>query len=281
MFWKNRASEPPTPEQQDLVDALETLRATDQLCYFNLTTTNAGVAMELSFNRSEVRSGANTLVVALRDADLHFSSATPDAKWAWSEGVTETAKTLVYSSQTSSTETESASLGRSANNEAKFSARAKAALGLVGLDGQTGLAVSERNDTRRDSGRETSRTTSDANHQLTLTKPRGAPRLHFSAPPGSDLEPLNAHLTHVPLFDSSEGDLCPINTMEVTLKLRLDNETDGLRHAFAIKRATGVWATLGADPAKTLLCELLVSKFLIPLHDDQRLWPKDVAHDAG
>jgi len=271
---------PPTrsPSEGDLSSALEQLRRPGALCYLDLISTNAGISAEISFNQVRVQLAAGTLEVALREADLDFASNHSDAEWIWSADLAETARSLVGSTTQTQGTVEAASLSKSRGGETKGQVVSKAGFGLFTLEGTASHSAVGRLDARRDSSRSDSETTVRMEAQLRMSRPAGNPRLQFTCHPFEDLVPLNAHFARVPIFEYGHPERCRAKDMQVTLKLNLDYELGTVRHAFAIKRASGDWADLTADASKKMLAELLVSKFLVPLHDDQLLWPKEGAN---
>jgi hypothetical protein len=91
--------------------------------------------------------------------------------------------------------------------------------------------------------------------------------------PFDDLAALNVGLARLPLLDVPEPASVDFNAITMDLSLRLDADDDAVRHAFHIRNATGRWRPLATSVHKRILAELLLSKFLHPLHETRRLWP--------
>jgi hypothetical protein len=98
-------------------------------------------------------------------------------------------------------------------------------------------------------------------------------RIRFSAYPLNDLAALNTNLARLPLVNVPEPAALDLTQVTMDLSLRLDDELGEVRHAFRIRNASGAWRPLVGSLHKQILAELLLSKFLHPLHDRQRLWP--------
>lgn len=212
--------------------------------------------------------------VVLREADLEFSSPVEGAEWTWTETVTELTKALERTWQVQDVEGESASKARSRESEARGGISGK----LVSHHLPWKVAPKDAPPASSTPGATATGarhvTWSKTDYPLKISKARGQARLQFWSGLEEDLVRLNPHLTQLNLLEFKDDPRWTVDTTEVQLLLKLDKGSAGVRHAFAVKRASGPWAPLADDPTKAALSELLLSKFVEPLHDDLRLWPR-------
>ena len=277
MKWQ-RGRKPPTrlqgPPVADVEAAVAQLRAPDALCFVHLTTTNQGLSAELSFNTATSETHSGRLEIALREAAIEVASPLVDPQWTWNDSLLETARGSMSMVEVLSSATEGTAARTDDGTEASVSGMAQVAA-LV-AKGEVNSKIQERrsSQTERSASRGVQSKVTRMQRHIRVERRSGAFRLEFFAGTNDDLVDLNTELTRLPLIDvPAPGDL-DLQAVTLDLHLSFAEESSGVRHAFHIRRATGMWSQLSDHANRRILAEILISKFLPEIHAAQRLWPK-------
>lgn len=111
---------------------------------------------------------------------------------------------------------------------------------------------------------------------------RGAGRfeMRFHPIPRRDLVRFNPELHNVSVLNVTDG--ASLSPPDVSLRLNLDSaysETEVV-HCLSIRAALGTWESLVDDRNRQIVGEILLSKFIKPIHRAVMLWPLETSNDA-
>lgn len=241
--------------------------------------TNDGFGASISFNASSFQStnGEGSIEIALRDASLEFKASPPTAGMDWSGAVTEMIRAARRPIAVRQTGTERETDLSKSTTESTGRTEAKLAPAGFGIGAQVGGTRSDQSEAGRERIRSTDLTTQDETVPIEIMR-RSKDRfeIHFAATSG-DLVRHNPDLSRLSVLSVPEPTTFDHNSVSISLQLGLSDEGGEIAHSLHIRRATGAWSALTGSKNKQVIGELLISKFLEPLHTDTVLWPETEA----
>lgn len=267
MFGKK----PARLSEADVAKAVEHFRRPRALVWFEgHPGGNEGFSATISFNADTYEGDNGFIELALREASLRFEPDHP-VGWNWSEYVREFVKNAVDSVgmklalQQMNT--------KKGETTAKGGVSAEGGLNLGILSGrasaQSSLVHTHSRQVEETHNAEASRTQRE--RWAEMTRPEGRFQLRLTSPPGDDLVRFNAELDRVPMLAAPEPSAVDAEMVKVSMLLQVKDE---LRHALRIRDAGGAWAELSETRNKQIVSELRFNKFLKPMHQPVRLWPR-------
>lgn len=264
------------PTEQELAKAREHFQLEEPLCVAEGIKTNDGFGASISFNASTFRSkdGEGSVQLALRDATLEFRAGPMTTGLSWSEAVAELLRTARRVITVKLTGSNRDTANRRSSNETSGKIDAKLAPAGFGFGAQLGGSTTAHADAGREQTQTTDLTSQEEISPIEIMQRSGHRfELCFSAPGAGDLVRFNPDLSRFSVLSAPEPSSFDHNDVSVVLKLGLADEGSEISHAFRIRRASGAWSGLAASRNKQIIGELVVSKFLEPMHNDQQLWP--------
>lgn len=260
------------PSAEELDRAAAHFRQNGALCLFVGHVTNAGFSGTISFNESVFNGGEGVLVLALRDATLTIKAA---GGGEWSEDILERVRERSRTIQIK----ETAGL-RQTNSDAKelqaeLSSGAKTNWGVIGAVLQGRLASKDTRSQSDESAeaRERSFTRSVNDTEIQRISPETF-QLRFRAEADADLVQFNPYFARIALLELPAPSEVPKDGVRVMLSSGLEELPDQVLHSLRIRSATGTWATLAPDANGRIVTEILLEKFLRPLHQARAVWPE-------
>lgn len=264
----------PCPPLIEIEHAVVELRRVGALCYVRAWGTNQGLSMEVSFNTADVSTPSGGLEVCLREATINIASPQAAPDWTWNEGFLEIAEHQTSTMEQSFGSSESEGTVSARDFGSKLTGKGKVTIPIASAELGSEIHDTRRTESKADRGRSRDTKLSRVVRHIEVQRPPGGFRIGFSAHPLDDLVALNTSLARLPVLDVGQPSALDFTKLTMDLRLRLDPDGAEVRHAFHIRNATGAWRPLVGSLHKRLLAELLISKFLRPLHDDHRLWPQ-------
>lgn len=273
----------PGLNEAEVTGAVRRFQSLEPLVEASAMRGNDGFSASISFNSSihQSRFGLGSIEVGLRSAALQFNAPKDAAGWGWSEAVAE----LVKSHRQTETHQKSGS-DRDALTSSKGSDLEVAGEGgVAGALLKAGIRIVNRRTGRNDHVRE-------AQAGWGVTKTLVAPlismsgavrkfQLRLTAPSEQDLSFFNADLVRQPFLSAPEPSSFDLDSVELWVEpAPIHESADDVVHTLSIRNATGAWAPLKNERNKQVLGELVLSKFLKPMHQKRRLWPLRVGRRA-
>lgn len=275
-LFRGPGARPDVPSVDEVTRAVRHLRNVNALCFFEGLKTNDGFGMNLSFNASAYRAdgGRNFIEVAPRAATLQFRPKDPQG-WSWSEGlsllIAENSQDVVVKmgAQQTAASTRAVALRGEGGGEAQLK------LPLLGSGKASVKAGAEASRSRTDSGTrsaELTRTRKERWVEMMRPDPKVF-ELRLDSPPEDDLVRLNPELNRLSVLFAPEPSAVEVEDVKVSMAAHIKVQGDEVTHALRIRDAGGAWARLLESRNKQVIAELLISKFLRPLHQPKAVWP--------
>lgn len=231
---------------------------------------NIGFSISMSFNPVEFESRpGDYIVVALKTVSLEFKPVDPTG-WSWSEVVSDFVRANVDGVSVKIANQTSASQTDTAIKKAQLS-----------LGGEVGIPIGKLTGALQ-GGRERTKAKQETNSRATeeqrtrrdqwveMTRGDTIFNLRLDSPPGTDLVRVNVDLERLAVLSAPEPSAVKPDSVTVMMRLHLKG---ALRHAYSIRDAGGSWGKLVDDRNRQVVAELLMAKFLKPLHGPMKLWP--------
>lgn len=261
------------PPDEEIAAAIKTFRAADSLCFLEGLATNEGFGISASFNSVRHRSNGNTLELAPKCVTLRFEPPKSDG-WAWCQSALIFGKEMAQELTVKMTNSDARTTNEAAS--VKLALGQKAKLGAFGLgelafDGSQELGGSKG--TSDTAGRSTEIVGVDKQEYAEFNRDRKGFALSLSSPDRKDLVRLNPELNRLSILAPPIDHVLDLKSVKVTMVMRAVRHEGALDHAFAIREASGCWAPLAKSTNKRIVAELLISKFLEPIHKTATLWP--------
>lgn len=240
--------------------------------------------MNLSFNASAYRApgGRDFIEVAPRAATLHFRPQEIDG-WSWSEAlsvlISETMDSVTL--KLGALQSDNTARGGTLRTEISGEGGVKIPFVVATKAAVRAGAEAMRSNTR---GNTASSEVTRVRRERWIEMMRPDLKtfeLRLNSPPADDLVRLNPDLNRLSvLFAPEPGSLDP---RDVTVAMSAQIKVDGhkVAHALRIRDAGGAWARLIETRNKQVIAEILVSKFLEPLHAPKKIWPPKGSADRG
>lgn len=275
---------PDVPSVEEVGRAVRHLRNVQTLCFFEGLKGNDGFSMNLNFNASAYRGagGRDFIEVAPRAATLHFQPKEIEG-WNWAEALSALIRDTA--------EDEVQKFGSSASEGVTHGGTVR---GEMSADGGLQLPLLAKGKVTAKGGMEASRsrsrgetTSSEVSRTqktpwIEIMRPDAKTfELRLKSPPSDDLVRLNPELNRLSvLFAPEPGSLDP-RDVKVSLSAQIKVDGHKVSHALRIRDVGGAWARLMETRNKQVIAEILVSKFLEPLHAPRRVWPRKGSATRG
>lgn len=253
---------------------MKTFRSLDRFIYFEGMDGNEGFTLHASFNPIRHQSGSDSLELALKAATFHFA---PEKSfgWKWCESAhqfgKEMARDFAIKLSNSSSNTNTTNLGAKAQFQQglKFSVPALAEVSL-----QASQHVEGSNTAAHSIGEAAEVNLTERVEYAEFMHDKAGFALSLSSPHKKDLCRLNTELNRLAVLQPpTDVELDP-QKVRVKISARYTFSGESIDHAFQIREAGGCWAPLAKSNNKRVITELLISKFLAPLHKPVDLWPR-------
>ncbi len=260
------------PPDHEVADALAQLRGPGALCWARVATSNSGLSLSLSFQPCKASVASGSLEVALRKAKVGLAHIEPIDAWSWNDAFLKFASTQTTPVERTVTQGETAGLSRANETQVGTEFGATFKPPWVELLAKLTLSDTRRDEAKKEANRSQQEKTVGAVAGVQVHDGPFGFNLLLDARPFDDLVARNSQLQRVEIIDLPEPAAVRLEDVSVALDMDLA-EGEGIDHAFRIRHATGAWEPLRTDTNKRILAELLMSKFIQPLHDSVRLWP--------
>lgn len=268
--WR-RERPPEVPVTTEIAAAVKALRKRGQLIWLEGGVGNDGFSVSMSFNPVTFQSTpADFIELALKTVSLEFKPRDPTG-WRWSEVVSQFVRASIdtVSIKLGAQQTD----GETTNLTHRGQAVIEGELGLP-LTGKLKGAFQQGRDQAR--GAQSSRTDiaemlrTERDHWVEMTRSGTTFNLRLDSPPGGDLVRFNSEFDRLSVLFAPEPSILKPDHVSVTMRLHLKGE---LRHAYEIRDAGGCWDNLRSSRNRQVVAELMIAKFLRPMHGPVRLWP--------
>jgi hypothetical protein len=266
----------PGLNEAEVTTAVRCFQSLEPLVEATAMPGNDGFSASISFASSvhKSRFGLGSIEIGLRSAELQFHAPKDAVGWGWSDAVPELVKSYrqTQTLQESGSHRDTATTSRGSDLELAGEGGVSAPLF------KAGLRAMHRRTRRTDRLHEDQAAWGVTKTLVTpLIAMKGALRhfhLRLTAPSDHDLSFFNADLVRQPFLHVPEPSSLDLNTVEVWVEpAALEEHDDSVVHTLKIRNATGAWAPLETERNKQVLGELVLSKFLKPMHRRRRLWP--------
>lgn len=267
---------PPLPMTEEVAQAAAAyFRQPGILCLALGQITNEGFAASLSFNSDSFSCPTGSVELSLRRSVLRVTPPDDDLIWAWGEGLLEVAREKISAFEHTAARQNSISEQESHELAAELVAKIKGSVPFVGaeINGKVSSKDTTQNG-RAMSDTEQTKSVSTLHH-VEIQRRLDHFQIRFQAHPASDLASLNPDLSRLGLLSINEPSQVKAESVSIDMALPLAPQEGGVEHALKIRSASGAFGALSGHPNRQIVGEILLSKFLTPLHDQQRLWPSD------
>lgn len=252
------------PSRKQLRAAVHFFTAVDPLCAAEGYRAPEGFGITLSFNSSifEPTVGGNGMIeIALKSARLEFIAGSKAC--GWSEEIETFAK---QHSQAPKPEASTSPALVQASKLSIYSPPRERLDEAAAVVRATGHHVSLDNTDLR-----------PASEVEIMFRGQGRYELRFLPIPRRDLVRFNPELNRITLFAATSGECFESSDVVVNLHLDSVQEEDAVLHCLRIRAAVGPWASLAEDRNRQIVSEILLSKFIKPIHKGMQLWPIPLA----
>lgn len=272
-----RPSPGPVLTEAEVSAAVRRIQTLEPLCDAEAIITNDGFGASVSFRTTTHQSalGCGSIEIGLRTAALEIQAPEDATGWSWSDAV----PLLVKAHRSSETQQEGGSTRAAHTKVAGAEHHLDGDAGVNGGVFRAGLKAAHRETQRRDDLREDqttwNRTRTVPSDLVGMEGVRRRFTLRLTAPNETNLGYFNADLVRQSFLSVPEPSSLDLATVKVFLTPPVIKEWgDELIHSLSIAGASGAWAPLAQTRNKQIVGELLLSKFLRPLHRRTRLWPR-------
>ena len=277
LIRRPRPSPGPVLTEAEVSAAVRRLQTLEPLCDAEAMITNDGFGASVSFRTTTHQSaqGCGSIEVGRRAAALEIQAPEDATGWSWSEAV----PLLVKAHRSSETRQEGGSTRAAQIVVEGAEHQLEGDASVNGVVFRAGAKVMHRRTQRRDDVREDqktwNRTRTTPSDLVGMEGVRRRYTLRLTAPDEKHLGYFNADLVRQSLLRVPEPSSLDLGSVKVFLAPPVIREWgDELIHSLSIAGASGAWAPLAQTRNKQILGELLLSKFLRPLHRRTRLWPR-------
>lgn len=266
----------PGLSEAEVTTAVRAFQSLEPLAEATAMRGNDGFSASISFASTthHSRYGLGSIEVGLRSAELQFHAPKDAEGWAWSEAVPELVKSYRQTETIQQTGSHRDAATASKGSDIEVAGDG----GVASVLFKAGVRAMHRRTRRSDQLHESQAGWGVTKTLVTpLIAMKGAIRkfhLRLTAPSEQDLSFFNADLVRQSFLSVPEPSSLDLNTVELWIEpAALEASGEDVVHTLKIRNATGAWAPLATERNKQVLGELVLSKFLKPMHQRRRLWP--------
>jgi hypothetical protein len=270
---------PSAPELSDaeVAAAVAQFRSLEPFCEAEAFASNDGFGASVSFLTRTHRSarGQGAIEVGLRTAALQFKPPQDEFGWAWSDAITPFVKEHRGVETVQQGEGAKDAALRSIGHEAGSSLEGGGTLFGVSAKGSLNSKSNDRSERTAELSKSWGRTRTVVKPLVDIEGARRPFTLRLTAPEQNNLGYFNPDLIRQSFLSAPEPSTMDLKKVTLTLRLPVVQESsDDLIHSLSIQNASGAWSSLLGTTNQKVVSELLISKFLRPLHRPRRLWPR-------
>jgi len=267
----------PVLTNAEVAVAVHQFRSLEPFCEAEAFASNDGFGAGVSFLTRTHRSlhGLGAIEVGLRTTALEFRPPKDSPGWAWSEAIAPFVKEHRGIETVQVAQGTKDGAARSVGNEAGSAIEVGGTVFGIGAKARLNAKTSDRIDRSAEKSNTHTATRSVVKPLAEIEGARRPFTLRLTAPEQNNLGYFNPDLIRQSFLSAPEPST--IDLTKVTMTLRLPVIPDwphDLIHSLTIQNASGAWAALLATTNQKVVSELLISKFLRPLHRPRRLWPR-------
>lgn len=273
----------PGLSEAEVTSAVRCFQSLEPLAEATAMRGNDGFSASVSFASSvhQSRYGLGSIEVGLRSAELQFHAPKNAQGWGWSEAVAELVKSYRQTEMRQETGSQRDAGTTSRGSDVEIGGDGGVAGGLFKAAGRIMHRRTRRSDQLQESQTGWGVTRTLVTPLIAMKGALHKFHLRLTAPSDQDLSFFNADLLRQPFLSVPEPSTLDVNAVELWIEpAALGENGDDIVHTLKIGNATGAWAPLATDRNKQVLGELVLSKFLKPMHQRRRLWPPRAGRKA-